>query len=364
MGKSGQGTQNPVTPGNSTPSKPYHTIRRRKIRRLIILAILVVVSPFFTINIGPAAVAIRDVWGVLLSHIPGYDIEITWSPATDAIVWLTRFPRIVAGLGIGAVLGVSGVILQALVRNALAEPYVLGVSAGASTGAASMIVIIGATSTWAMNGLAFVGALIATILVLTIAGGSRATPLHLILAGLAIGFGFQAMTNLLIFYSGSPETSRAVMFWMLGSLGRANWMTAIIVFVTGILLTILAAFIGPILDALASGDRTAQSVGIEPATVRILILIPVSAAVAIAVATAGGIGFVGLIVPHVMRFIIGHSHRFLVLASGLASGLFLVWADAFARIIFAPAEIPIGVVTALIGCPFLILLVQRSKATL
>ena len=121
---------------------------------------------------------------------------------------------------------------------------------------------------------------------------------------------------------------------------------------------------GPILDALASGDRTAQAVGVEPARARILLLIPVSAAIALAVATAGGIGFVGLVVPHLVRSLIGPAHRLLVLGSALAAGLFLVWADAFARIAFAPAEVPIGVVTGLIGAPWLVLLVRRQGHSL
>jgi len=127
---------------------------------------------------------------------------------------------------------------------------------------------------------------------------------------------------------------------------------------------ILMVLCGPILDALASGDRTAQAVGVEPARARILLLIPVSAAIALAVATAGGIGFVGLVVPHLVRSLIGPAHRLLVLGSALAAGLFLVWADAFARIAFAPAEVPIGVVTGLIGAPWLVLLVRRQGHSL
>lgn len=362
---SGCGLSKSVSQPNSQPDSGYRVFRARILskarRRIAILATLMLVSPFFTITIGPAAVPIKEVFSVLLSHIPNVAIEVTWSPAVDAIVWVTRFPRIVAGLGIGAILGVSGVIFQALVRNSLAEPYVLGVSSGASTGAAVAIVLIGSGSAIVLNATAFFGALVATFLVTLIAGGTHSTPLHLILAGLSVGFGFQALTNLLIFFSGSPETSRAVMFWMLGSLGRASWNQALLVLTAAVLLTGVAVFISPILDALASGDRTAQSVGIEPNTARMLILIPVSAAVAMAVAASGGIGFVGLIIPHVIRAFLGHAHRYLVLGCAFASGLFLVWADAFARIAFAPAEIPIGVITGLVGCPFLIVLIRKSK---
>ncbi len=331
--------------------------------RIVLLAAALVFTPALTIVIGSASVPLDEVVGVLLSHIPGIDIQITWDRSVDAIVWETRLPRIIAGVAVAAILGVSGVVLQAVVRNALAEPYVLGVSAGASSGAAFAIIIVGTTVAAFVGLLAFAGALLATMLVLAIAGRTQ-SPLQLILGGLGVGFGFQALTNLIIFSSDSPETARSVMFWTLGSLARIRWDSIPLIVITAVLLTALMVLCGPILDALASGDRTAQAVGVEPAIARILLLVPVSAAVALAVATAGGIGFVGLVVPHVVRSFLGPAHRLLVLGSALAAGLFLVWADAFARISFAPAEVPIGVVTGLIGAPFLVVLVRRQGHSL
>lgn len=331
--------------------------------RLVVLALALLLTPALTVVIGAAAVPLDEVIGVLASHIPGLDVQITWDRSTDAIVWDTRLPRIIAGVAVAAILGVAGVVLQAVVRNALAEPYVLGVSAGASSGAAFAIIIVGASGAMAVGMMAFAGALLATLLVLAIAGRTQ-SPLQLILGGLGVGFGFQALTNLIIFSSDSPETARSVMFWTLGSLARASWDSVPVVTIAALLLTVLMMLCGPILDALASGDRTAQAVGVEPARARILLLIPVSAAVALAVATAGGIGFVGLVVPHLVRSFIGPAHRFLVLGSALAAGLFLVWADAFARLAFAPAEVPIGVVTGLVGAPWLVLLVRRQGHSL
>ena len=318
--------------------------------RLALLALALLLTPAFTVVIGAAAVPLDEVVGVLASHIPGLDVQITWDRSIDAIVWDTRLPRIIAGVAVAAILGVSGVVLQAVVRNALAEPYVLGVSAGASSGAAFAIIIVGASGAMAVGMMAFAGALLATLLVLAIAGRTQ-SPLQLILGGLGVGFGFQALTNLIIFSSDSPETARSVMFWTLGSLARASWDSVPVVMLAALLLTVLMMLCGPILDALASGDRTAQAVGVEPARARILLLIPVSAAVA-------------LVVPHLIRSFIGPAHRFLVLGSALAAGLFLVWADAFARLAFAPAEVPIGVVTGLIGAPGLVLLVRRQGHSL
>lgn len=331
--------------------------------RLALLALALLLTPALTVVIGAAAVPLDEVIGVLASHIPGLDVQITWDRSIDAIVWDTRLPRIIAGVAVAAILGVSGVVLQAVVRNALAEPYVLGVSAGASSGAAFAIIIVGASVATVVGVMAFAGALLATMLVLAIAGRTQ-SPLQLILGGLGVGFGFQALTNLIIFSSDSPETARSVMFWTLGSLARVGWDSVPVITVAALLLTVLMVLCGPILDALASGDRTAQAVGIEPARARILLLIPVSAAIALAVATAGGIGFVGLVVPHLVRSFIGPAHRFLVLGSALAAGLFLVWADAFARLAFAPAEVPIGVVTGLVGAPWLVLLVRRQGHSL
>lgn len=325
-----------------------------------ILCILLVLTPAATVSLGPAAVPFFQVYAVIASHIPSVPVTITWDHATDAIVWQTRLPRIVLGLAVGATLGVSGVAFQALIRNSLAEPYVLGVSSGAGAGAALALISFGVSSAFGVGAFAFVGAALATTAVVIIAGGG-AHPLKLILSGLAVGFGAQSLTNLVIFSSGSPETNQAVMFWMLGSLSRARWSTIGIVCVAAVIVMLVLSFYGPILDALASGDSTARSVGVEPVRTRALLLLGVSAAVAIAVSAAGGIGFVGLIIPHVMRQLVGYSHRVLVVASGLAWAVFLVWADAFARIVFSPQELPIGVITGLIGAPCLALIVRNQK---
>ncbi|WP_038616388.1 FecCD family ABC transporter permease [Corynebacterium pseudotuberculosis] len=325
----------------------------------LVLSIMVLFIPALSVCIGAAGVAPSHVFGVILSHIPHVPVDISWDRATDAIIWHNRFPRVLLGLAVGAILGVSGVVFQAVIRNSLAEPYVLGVSSGASTGAAFSLIILGLSSAWAMGFFAFAGSVIATCAVLIIAGRSS-SPLKLILSGLAIGFGAQAFTNFIIFTNGSPETNQAVMFWMLGSLGRARWQAVVATIIVAVFLTLLMAIIGPLLDALASGDETARAVGVPPEITRLLVLIVVSAAVAIAVSSSGGIGFVGLIVPHIMRIVSGYSHRMLVINTALASALFLVLADALARVLISPQELPIGVLTGLIGAPVLAILIRRT----
>lgn len=327
---------------------------------LIALAVALVATPVASMAFGAAAVPPGDVFAVMFSHLPGVQLAPWWDRATDAIVWQNRLPRVLTGIGVGAILGVSGVALQAMVRNPLAEPYVLGVSAGASTGAAAAMVLVGITSGLGVAGFAFAGAAIATVVVLGIGGRSGQSALQLVLAGVAVGFIFQALTNLIIFASDSPETSRSVMFWTLGSLARATWVE-----VGGLLLVAGALSVGlwlagPLLDALTSGDATATAVGVSPAHLRLILVFPVSAGVAFAVATAGGIGFVGLVVPHLLRSWIGHDNRTLVLGSAMAGAIFLVWADTLSRTFFSPAEVPIGVVTGLLGAPFLLLMVRRQ----
>lgn len=330
----------------------------RSSRRLILLALLLLllVTPVLSMAFGAASVPASEVWAVVRSHLPGASAEV--SGVTNAIIWQNRLPRVLTGIGVGVILGVSGVTLQAVVRNPLAEPYVLGISAGASTGAAFAMVVIGVTSSLAVAGYAFVAAALATTVVLMAGGRGHHSALQLILAGLAVGFIFQALTNLLIFSSDSPETSRAVVFWTLGSLSRATWLQVGGVLGTAALLTLGLWVAAPILDALASGDQAAMAVGIDPVRARLLLTLIVSAGVAFAVATAGNIGFVGLVVPHLVRSWVGHAHRGVLLGSAFAAATFLVWADTLARSIFAPAELPIGVITGLIGAPLLLVMLR------
>ncbi len=321
---------------------------------------MLVLSPFVAVLLGSANVGVSDIFSVIAKHVFNAATDVEISRATDAIVWQVRLPRVLLAVTVGAILGVSGVVLQAIVRNVLAEPYVLGVSSGASVGATIAIIFV-SNSLFSVSLMAFVGAIIATVVVLLIAGNTN-SPLKLVLAGLATSFGFQALTNLLLFSSGTPETTQSVMFWMLGSLAHSGWEDIWWVWLVAIGLTLVAWLSAPWLDAIGSGDNTALSVGINPALVRLLLLIPVSLAVAAAVAVSGGIGFVGLVVPHLMRGFIGSAHRQLVLATACSSALFLLWTDTAARVLFAPAELPIGVITGLVGAPCLMFLLRNKNA--
>lgn len=326
------------------------------------LGLLLVMTLPLAVGLGPVGIAPGTVTRIVTYHLFGWPQTVDWSGAEDSIVWLVRMPRVLLGAVVGAGLALAGVALQAMVRNVLADPYILGVTSGASTGAAATILFgvgaaVGASS---LTASAFVGAMAATAALYVLARvGGQITSIRLLLAGVTIGYVLSAATSFLIFASDTPEGARAVLFWLLGSLSLARWssvgLAAIVVVVA------LAALVlwGRRFDALAIGDDTARTLGVPPTRFRIQALGLVSLCVGAVVAVSGGIGFVGLVVPHVARLCVGGSHRRLYPVAALIGAVFLVWADVCARIVFAPRELPLGIVTAVVGAPLLIILVRR-----
>ena len=354
-------------PGPATPRDPLglRARARRSALLLAALAVLTVLSVLLCVGIGPVPLAPGTTLAVIGEHL-GLAPASTADPSAEAIVWSVRVPRVLMGAAVGACLAISGAALQAMVRNLLADPYILGVSGGASTGAAAAILFgLGAAlGEYAQSVLAFLGALGAALIVFLIArAGGRVTSLRLLLSGVAVGYALTAVTNLLIFSSDSAEGSRSVMFWMLGSLSLARWNAFLLIAVlSAILGTVLMLTGARGLDALSAGDEIAHGLGIAPDRARIGFLLLVSLCTAAAVAGAGAIGFVGLVIPHLARRLVGARHRVLVPAAALLGALFLLWADAFARVVMQPQELPIGVLTAAIGAPFLLVLVRRLHA--
>lgn len=235
-------------------------------RWLALAALAVPLVAVAGILIGSVSIAPAEALQVLWLHLSGTPIPAHLA-VTDTIITVTRIPRVLTGLAAGAVLAVAGAALQAMVRNPLADPYVLGISSGASVGAAAAIAlgIGGVLGAFALPAAAFVGAIAATVLVLALAGrGSQATSLRLVLVGIAVGYGFAALTNLIIFLSATPEATRSVMFWMLGSLATATWSKAALVALAAALLAVAVLPRHRSLDALAAGDRTALGIGVDP----------------------------------------------------------------------------------------------------
>ncbi|WP_372492110.1 FecCD family ABC transporter permease [Kineosporia corallincola] len=341
--------------------------RRRGAVWLLGLSVLLVLSVLLGVGVGAVGIAPAAVARIIAHHVLGTPGEVTWSLPQDAIVWQVRLPRVLLGAVVGAGLAVCGTVLQAMVRNLLADPYLLGINSGASSGAAAAI-LFGFGAAWGENALpfsAFLGALAASLLVFLIArSGGRVTSVRLLLSGVAVGYALSAATSFLIFASDSAEGSRSVMFWLLGSLGLARWGTAlsVVVIVVGLTVALLTLW-GRRLDALAIGDETAHTLGISPDRFRTQLLLLVSLCIGVLVAASGSIGFVGLVVPHLARRLVGAPHSRAVPVAALLGAIFLIWADALARTVMQPQELPLGIITSLVGAPFLLVLIRRLHVT-
>ncbi|GAB6903021.1 FecCD family ABC transporter permease [Kineosporia succinea] len=341
--------------------------RRRAVAWISGLAVLLVLSVVLGVGVGAVAIGPGSVARIIGHHLLGTPGTVTWSLPQDAIVWQVRLPRVLLGAFVGAGLAVCGTALQAMVRNMLADPYLLGINSGASSGAAAAILFgigVGAGEN-TLPFTAFLGALAASFLVFLIArSGGRVTSVRLLLAGVAVGYALYALTSFLIFASDSAEGARSVMFWLLGSLGLAHWGFSLNVVMAVVALTVgLLTLWGRRLDALSIGDETALTLGISPDRFRTVLLLVVSLCIGVLVAASGSIGFVGLVVPHLARRLVGATHARVVPVAALLGGIFIIWADAIARTLLQPQELPIGIITSLVGAPFLLVLIRRLHAT-
>ncbi|MCO1338769.1 ABC transporter permease [Kocuria polaris] len=338
--------------------------RRRRHTTLWVLGLAggLLVTLIVAVGLGPSSIPAGTVLQILRQHFFGVPQEADWTSAEESIVLLLRGPRVLLGAAVGAGLAIAGVALQALTRNILAEPYLLGVTSGASTLSAASILFgvsagIGSSS---LAGSAFVGALAAGVAVFLLARvGSHMTSTRLVLAGVSVGYVLHALTSLLIFASDDPNAGRSVLFWTLGSLTLATGQSVLLTWVAVLTTTAVLLFWSRPLDALAIGDNTAQTLGISPTRLRAAVMVVIALCVGALVAASGGIGFVGLIIPHVARLCVGTAHRRLIPVAALLGAIFLVWADVLARVTLAPQELPLGIVTALLGAPLLFLLVRR-----
>lgn len=322
------------------------------------LAVLLV-SLVVAITVGPAGIAPADVWATVAHHLgvaaPGGHL----SPLLDGIVWELRLPRVLAAALVGAGLAIAGAVMQTVVRNPLADPYLLGLSGGASLGAVAVLVLGVAVL---LPVAAFVGALVALVATLALAGSAAATsPARTVLAGLAVGQLAAAGTSFAIFWSATGDSYRDILAWLMGSLAGATWSdVAIAAIAVGVLGTGLLAA-GRSLDALALGDTAAAALGIAVGRVRWVLLVTVALLTGALVAVSGSIGFVGLAVPHAVRLVVGTAHRRLLGLTAVVGATFLVWADTAARALFEPRELPVGIVTALVGAPVLATLLWRRR---
>lgn len=337
----------------------------RASRSLILSASLVVLlvgGVVLSSVIGQLAISPAEVGGSLLRAL---GIQNPWAP-TDPIIestlWIVRFPRIAMGLAVGAALAVAGAVMQAIFGNPLAEPGVVGVSSGAALGAAIGIVVgVTVLGTGGTALFAFVGGLGATLLVYFVSrANGRTEVVTLLLTGIAVNAFAGAGLAFLLFIADSGSREQIV-FWQLGSLNGSMWSEVVIVVVVAVLGTAAAVILGRRYDLLALGERNARHLGVNVEALRVGSIVLVALLTGVAVAFCGIIAFVGLVIPHVVRMIIGPAHRGLIVASAFGGGVLMVYSDLLARSVVPGADLPIGLLTSLIGGPFFFFLLFRQR---
>lgn len=322
------------------------------------LLALLAVSIISAVTLGPADIAPVEVWQTIAHHL-GLLAESPTGRLRDAIIWELRLPRVLAAAAIGAGLALCGAVMQALTRNPLADPYLLGLSSGASLGAVAFL-LLGASLLMSLG--AFLGAGLAmglTLLVTQLLGG--ATPTRAILAGISVSALAAAGTSFLIFWSATGDSYREILGWLMGSLSGVVWSDALLVLGALAVAGLPVLLSGRALDAFAFGDTAAAALGVDVARLRWLLLGGTALLTGILVSIGGAIGFVGLIIPHVARLVTGSRHRLLLPVAMLVGAIFMVWTDTAARTLFAPRELPVGIITAMLGAPIFLLVLLRYR---
>lgn len=329
----------------------------------VALLLATAVSAVASLAFGSEPLTVSGVVDVLRARLSGSKGA---DPAYDTIVWELRAPRVIMAVVVGAGLAMAGACMQTLVRNPLADPYLLGVSAGAGVGA-TFVIVIGAFSglgIWALSFGALGGALLATALVFGISmwqGGI--TPLRLILTGVVMSAAFSSVSSFLVFFSADPRATQSVLFWLLGSLSGSVWQQILPSVIVVVLAIAILLALHSWLDALAAGADVAAGLGVPVRGLRIGLFVLTSVLVGVLVAVSGGIGFVGLVVPHLARIVVGALHRHVLPIAAVGGALFMLWVDVAARVVVRPQEIPLSVVTGLVGAPIFLLLLGRRHYT-
>ncbi|WP_417512687.1 FecCD family ABC transporter permease [Marinobacter sp.] len=318
------------------------------IRPLFSLSALAVVAVLLALALGSVNVSIAELWQVVLGEGSGLN---------RTLILDLRLPRTLAAFATGGLLAVAGALMQVLLRNPLADPYILGLSGGAAVGA--LLAMLAGLGTLLVSGSAFAGAMMATLLVFGIAHGTGSwTPSRLLLTGVVIASGWGAVITLMLAVTPSYKLP-GMLYWLMGdvSYARTPWPALVVLALSIVLIMPLARN----LNVLARGPLQAAALGVSVRPLEWVIYLLASLLTATAVTTAGSIGFVGLIVPHMLRLILGNDQRIILPASALAGGTLLVLADTLARTVIAPEQLPVGVITALLGVPMFLYLLHRSR---
>jgi iron complex transport system permease protein len=329
--------------------------------------ILLLVSIVFSMSIGSAHIPVADVWWILLAKIPvlsGY-IPYAWDEASEQIVWLVRAPRVLLAILVGATLALAGTAFQGVLRNPLAEPYTLGVASGSAVGALAVI-LLGAQysliGSWAIPLAAFLSGLLTLWAVLTLARRQGKIEVEtLILSGVVIQAFFGSIVSFIISFSG--QSLNKMMFWLMGSLALKSWSESLILLPYLLIGFLLLMNFCRELNLFSLGERQAFHLGVRIERTKLLVLIVSTLLTAAAVSIAGIISFVGLVIPHILRMIVGPDYRLLMPLSLIYGGIYVLWADTLSRMLLDPQIIPLGVITSILGAPFFAyLLVKRRNA--
>jgi iron complex transport system permease protein len=358
-------TASPLRADSRSPRTRNSARRTRALLSLLVLALALVFVVLVSTGLGAVRISIPQVFAILAQKI-GWAIDVGFTMQQSNVLWAIRVPRVLFAVLFGAGLAVSGASIQGLFRNPLADPGLIGVSSGAALTSVIFIVAVSSLPAWwrelpLLPVAGFAGGLLATLLVYAFGRSTRRSSIAtMLLAGIAISAFANACTGLVTFVANDAQL-RSIAFWMLGSLGGATWHGVYIAAPPTLLAILAMASQSRSLNALLLGEEEAQHLGYSVVLTKRIVITLSAVLVGVAVAAAGIIGFVGLVVPHLLRLLIGPDHRYLLPGSALLGGLLLCLADLLCRVVVAPAEIPIGVVTAIIGAPFFLWLIARER---
>lgn len=313
--------------------------------------LILLISIWISLQFGALDIKNNKIIDIILYHL-GWNETIYWTKTESLIIWDMRLPRILLACFAGAGLAVSGVAMQAAVKNPLADPYILGISAGASTGATAVIAIgfIDITKEYAVSIGAFTGA-ITSMLILFLLNKQNRDSVRLLLSGCVIAILFSSISSTIMFMAKDKDKISSVVFWLMGSVADADWLMVGMVFIAVIIGVFILMLYHRQLNAMLLGEETAHTLGVNINKLRWQLVILVALM----------IGFVGFVIPHIVRSIFGANHKFVVPISAFIGAIFLIYCDILARTIVIPEELPIGIITSILGAPFFIYILERNK---
>lgn len=336
--------------------------QNKKLLLFILLIVFLILVSFFSLKMGTVSIEYKNIFNIILTHLMKGDVS-QLSPEENLIIWTIRLPRILLGLMVGMLLASSGSVMQGIFRNSLADPGLMGISSGAALFVAMGVVAFGSSlGVFSLSLFAFLGSVLAMLVIFFLSTKNSKTNIAtMLLAGIAINALCGAGTSIFTYLS-SNEELRTITFWQLGSLANAGWDEVLRIFPFFLGTILVFPILAKPLDAMLLGDANAKYLGVKIERVKFISILMISLAVGATVATCGMISFVGLVIPHLVRMLLGPSHKGVIVGSMLLGGILIILSDLVARTFISPLELPIGVVTSLIGAPFFLYLLINKRS--